>query len=310
MTAPRDDIAVLHPELPQWFVRAFDVPRVNDVVSVDGADINFFRWGNPDLPGIVLTHGFMAHARCWAFLAPLLADSYCLAAFDLSGMGDSGWRETYDVATRAAECFAVAEAAGLGDRPTLVCHSYGGSVGLTAAMQQADFWGALLVCDMAINAPGEESPFEARRQARQQRGVRDHTAHPNYEAIRQRFRLAPDQPCENTFLMDYMAFHSVRHRDDGYVWKFDPKIMAPDDERSQEWWQQIAPNFAALDLPRGIICGAQSQMMSDRAIEYVRTLTGGSVPIVKVPGAYHHIMMDQPIAFASVIDALLQALRQ
>lgn len=289
-------------------MQAFNVERHEDYVEVDGVPIHYFRWGDPGLPGVVLTHGFMAHARCWAFIAPLLAEEFCLVAFDLSGMGDSGSRSSYDVETRARECRAVAEHAGLQGAPALVCHSYGGSVGLSAAMSDTDYWGKLIVCDMTMLAPGEVSSFEEHRQKRQARGVQPHKVQPTYDAIRARFRLAPEQPCDNRYLMDYMAFHSVRKVDNGYIWKFDPGIMAPDFDRSPEWWSSIAPNFAHLELPRGIIYGEHSDMMSARVREYLTSEGQGAIPILRVTGAYHHIMMDQPIAFATAIDALLKTL--
>jgi len=138
-TAPHGDLQQLREPRPEWFTRAFDVPREERYVEVAGTQIHYFVWGDTSRPGVVLTHGFMAHARCWAFIAPLLAgelsDNFCVVAFDLSGMGDSGWRDSYSTEIRAEECAAVAIDAGLttaGRRPALVCHSYGGGVGLAA----------------------------------------------------------------------------------------------------------------------------------------------------------------------------------
>lgn len=303
---PKEDLAHIESALPKWFVDAFNTERVEDYASVDGVPIHYFRWGDPSKPGVVLTHGFMAHARCWAFIAPLLADEYCLVAFDLSGMGDSGTRPVYEVASRVAECRAVAEHAGLQDKPALVCHSYGGSVGLTAAMEDPDYWGKLIVCDMTMLAPGEPSRFEEQRRTRMAEEVRPHKVQPTYEAIRARFRLAPDQPCENEYLMDYMAYHSVKQVEGGYIWKFDPHIMNRQDDRSPEWWSEIAPNFVALQMPKGIIYGEHSEMMSADVITYLRQETENRIPIVELKNAYHHVMLDQPLAFAEAIDEILK----
>ena len=307
VSSPGADLKALGTDHPDWFERAFDVPRQEDFAELDGVPIHYFRWGNTDLPGVVMTHGFMAHARCWAFIAPLLAERFCLVAFDLSGMGDSGWRETYDVETRARECQAVAEHAGLTD-PALVCHSYGGSVGLMAVANQTNYWHKLIVCDMTMLAPGEQSQFEQRRRQREERGVRPHKVHTRYADIRERFRLAPDQPCANPYLMDYMAQHSIKSVEGGYAWKFDPKIMSPEDDRSPDWWQAIAPTFANLDLPKAVIYGQHSEMMSPKVRQFLTDTGNGRIPQIEIPGAYHHIMMDQPIAFAAAINSLLQTL--
>lgn len=305
------DIESLHLDSPHWFKDCFALPRESDYVTVAGTDIHYLRWGNPALPGVLMTHGFMAHARCWAFIAPLLAERFCLVAFDLSGMGDSGWRDKYNVEMRAQECQAVAQAAGLttdGRRPALVCHSFGGSVGLAAAEAYPDVWRSILICDMSMLAPGETSQFMQDRQRMENRAVRPHRISTDFAEVRQRFRLAPDQPCANEFLLEYMAWHSVQAVEGGFVWKFDPRIMGPDNERDLDWFQSIAPRFAHLDLPRAIIYGQHSIMMSDKARAYMAAETGGTVPMVKIHDAHHHLMLDQPLAFAAAIDALLQSM--
>lgn len=304
------DLAPLSEISPKWFLNCFEVPREEGFVEVEGVQIHYLRWGDPSSPGVVLTHGFMAHARCWAFVAPLLAENYCLVAFDLSGMGDSGWRESYDVAVRSSECLAVAEAAGMtqGDiKPALVCHSYGAGVGLSAAEMFPDAWRSFVVCDMSMLSPGEPSLFEERRKHMENRSVRPHRVNASFSDVRERFRLAPEQPCANGYLMEYMAWHSIREVDGGYVWKFDPKIMGPDNERDPDWWEGIAPRFAALQIPRAIIYGKYSTMMSARVREYIRQVSKDSIPQVCIPDAHHHLMMDQPIAFAATIDSLLQS---
>lgn len=306
-----DDLLPLKQPAPEWFRAAFEVPRVEGHADCGGVPIHYFRWGDPERPGIVLTHGFMAHARCWAWIAPLLAADYCLVAFDLSGMGDSGWRDAYTVDDRAAETVAVAEHAGLttgGRRPALVCHSYGGSVGMCAAEQWPDFWSALVVVDMSMIAPGETPDFEEVRKRREARGIRPHRVAPDLAAAYERFRLAPDQPCENEWLMEYMAWHSLRQVEGGWVWKFDPQIMSMDDHRSPDWWQSLAGRFAALPMPRGIIHGQHSTMFQPGAAQHIRSVSDARIPMVEVPGAWHHIMMDQPVALASTVDAMLQGL--
>lgn len=306
-----EDLEPLREPYPDWFRNCFDVPREERFVECDGVPIHYFRWGDPSHPGVVLTHGFMAHARCWAFIAPLLAERYCLAAFDLSGMGDSGWRPGYAIEVRAEEARAVAEHAGLlesGRRPALVCHSYGGSVGMQAVEARPDAWSALLVCDMTLLAPGESSMFEERRRQQMARGVRPHRVAPDLESALARFRLRPEQPCANRYLVEYMAHHSLKQVEGGWVWKFDPAIMAPDDERNAEWWQSLAGRFADLDLPRAIIYGEHSEMFGPDAARFIRDRARDPIPMVRVPNAYHHIMLDEPIAFAATIDALLQSL--
>src|SRR3546814_7709583 len=50
-------------ELPRWFVDALAVPRDEGFVEVDGTRIHYFRWGRRGAPPVLMTHGFLAHAR-------------------------------------------------------------------------------------------------------------------------------------------------------------------------------------------------------------------------------------------------------
>jgi len=307
---PEQDLAALQVDSPDWFRRAFLVPRSEGWVDCAGAPIHYFSWGDPSSPGVVLTHGFMAHARCWAFIAPLLAQNFHLVAFDLSGMGDSGWRETYTVADRVEEAKGVANHLGMteeGKKPFLVCHSYGGSVGLNAVEKDIDSWAGLIVCDMTMLAPGEASDFESHRKKRQERGVQPHRVSENLEAAKKRFRLAPEQPCENRYLMDYMAFHSLKEVNEGWVWKFDPRILGPDEERGPDWWQSLSDRFSGMQIPRAVIFGEHSNMFSSRVAEHIKNKSSGNIPMIQINDAHHHIMLDQPLAFAVAIDALLQS---
>ena len=307
---PGQDLQNIESESPDWFRDAFAVSRTEGRVDCAGTSIHYFTWGDSSKPGVVLSHGFMAHARCWAFIAPLLAENFYLAAFDLSGMGDSGWRHKYTVADRVEEAKAVADHLGMfsdGRKPFLVCHSYGGSIGLHAAEKDPGQWAGLIVCDMTMLAPDETSDFESHRKKRQERGVKPHRVSETLESAKKRFRLAPEQPCKNRYLLEYMAYHSLTEVDRGWVWKFDPRILGPDEERGPEWWQSLSDRFADLKIPRAIVFGEHSNMFSRRVAEYVRDKSHANVPMIQINDAHHHIMLDQPLAFSAAIDALLQS---
>ena len=87
-------------DIPEWFAWALSVPREEGFVEVGGARVHYLRWGRRDRPKLLMTHGFLAHARCFAFIAPYLAEDYDVVAFDLAGMGDSEMRGVADIAAR------------------------------------------------------------------------------------------------------------------------------------------------------------------------------------------------------------------
>src|SRR5210317_945905 len=144
VSASPDLITELPPDavdVPVWLRQALQVPREEGWVESGGCRIHYFRWGNPENPGLLLMHGFLAHSRCFGFIAPFLSQDYHVVAYDLSGMGDSGVRDHYPDSVRAEEVGDVARATGLLDhavKPIVIAHSYGGHVALAAMNDHHD----------------------------------------------------------------------------------------------------------------------------------------------------------------------------
>ncbi|MDH5736895.1 MAG: hypothetical protein OEZ23_01230, partial [Gammaproteobacteria bacterium] len=101
-------------KIPAWYQRAIDFNREDGEVLVDGCRIHYAVWDEhsgemADKPGVILVHGSNAHLEWWRFVAPFLADQFRVVTIDLSGNGDSGWREVYSGELFAREVKAVCE---------------------------------------------------------------------------------------------------------------------------------------------------------------------------------------------------------
>src|SRR6185312_14102458 len=177
-----------------------------------GARIHYLRWGDRSKPGVLLVHGNAAHAWWWSFIAPFLARDYHVAAMDLSGMGDSGWRTGkgeaggYSMAMFAAEEMAVLADAGMFEAskpPTIVAHSFGGFVTMKAAAEYGTRLSGVVIIDSPVNPPtrgGDPTDHKPH----------PHNVYPSIAAALARFRLMPPQPCENLFLLDWVARKSLK----------------------------------------------------------------------------------------------------
>ncbi len=283
------------PAAPNWFTRAVAQIGRPGTVEVEGAVISYTTWGHPDSPGLLLTHGNGAHEHWWDFIAPYLARDYHVVAMTLGGMGDSDQRNTYAMDLFAREQMAVCEAAGLFDheiRPIIVGHSFGGFVTiLTGALYGEHLAGTVLV-DSPVNPPGPSHRGPPRE-------VRPHKIYEDLPAALARFRLAPPQACENLYIMDYIARHSLRQADGGWMWKFDPHI-----------WQRfsigdISDRLRQTRCRIGIFRGEYSAIFPASVGDYMFSLLGHAVPVIEIPEARHHIMLDQPLAFVAALRALL-----
>jgi pimeloyl-ACP methyl ester carboxylesterase len=274
---------------PAWFTQALSAPVTDRVTAVDGVPIAYRMWGSsPNGRGIVLVHGGGAHSRWWDHIGPLLAADRRVIAIDLSGHGDSGRRESYSFDEWAREVLAVAADAGL-DAPTVIGHSLGGVVTLrVAALAGSRIEGAVVI-DSPVRNPAPE------QQAAQDRRVfRELRVYPSREAAIARFRPVPDQPVLG-YIADHVAAASVRQADGGWTWKWDPRIFVLEPPRAP--LTRLDCRVALFRAEHGIMSAEMSEIMYDRL--------GRVAPLIEIPAAGHHIMLDQPIALAAALRTLL-----
>jgi pimeloyl-ACP methyl ester carboxylesterase len=142
------------------------------------------------------------------------------------------------------------------------------------------------------------------------KGIRGNRVYPTLEAALARFRLAPLQPCENHYILDYIARWSLKKKampdgsGEGWSWKFDPSI-----------WQRFSVSRPPQDLLKATRCrialmkGDKSVIWDPDVGDYMRDLLNRQVPFIEIPEARHHVMLDQPLAFVAALRTLLQEWR-
>ncbi len=289
------------PPGPKWFEEALAIKPESCFVTVAGAKIHYLRWGDRSRPGLLLVHGNAAHAHWWDFIAPFLARDYNVAAMDLSGMGDSDWRaDGYDMELFAREEIAVCEDAGmfkLDEPPVIVAHSFGGFVTMLTGGLYGDRLAGVVIVDSPVNPPDRPGGPPKRE-------IKPHHIYPTLGAAMARFRLMPPQTAENLYLVDWVARHSLKEvpgpdGQTGFTWKFDPAI-----------WQRFsigdtAERLKATRCRIAVFRGEHSVLLPPSIGAYMFNLLGRAAPVVEIPQAQHHIMLDQPLALVAALRALL-----
>lgn len=301
------DEDVIH-HRPQWFREALDAPYESRKVKVDGTNIHYLRWGNhdPERPGLLFVHGNGAHAFWFAFIAPLLTHKYNVASMDLGGMGDSDWRTSYTRDTFAHEIGAVAFDAQLGPKPVIVGHSFGGFVTLMAGNHYSDRLGGLILADFTVRSPETHREWFLNDPVRKPTRI-----YPDFETAKARFRLAPLQPCANGFIIDYIGGLSLREvkqgdnpgrkpsAEAGWTWKFDAEIF-----NGLEMGRDHPEIYKNLKCKKATMFGLESKDYDPSSVDYLHEIAPDA-PVFVVPGAQHHIMLDQPHAFATAVASLM-----
>ncbi len=284
--------------VPDWFWAAVETPTETGRVEVDDCEVVYRHWGLRGRPPLLLIHGLYAHSHWWDFIAPTFMQDYDVAALDLTGMGDSDYRYSYDADTYAAEILAVCTALGFDNRVKVAAHSFGGSMMAHAARLHPDRFGALVLLDAGPRHPDEERPAAAAIMG----GGRS-KVYPDKATAINRFRLQPPQPCANEYIVQYIARHSVMPVDDGWAWKFDEELMTSFN------WRRDLEDYRQLRVPLGVIYGAESALFSARSLDYLRELVPqADFPAMAVAGAQHHLFLDQPQAFIAALQAMLARL--
>jgi pimeloyl-ACP methyl ester carboxylesterase len=235
----------------------------------------------------VLVHGGAAHSGWWDHVAPLLTGHRVLA-LDLTGHGDSDRREDYDPLLWAREVVAVAAAEGL-DRPVVVGHSMGGWVAVTVGVEHPEHVSAVVVVDSPLlDQPPDEERLRDRR--------RPHRVYPSVGEAVARFRTLPAQDVLLPYVREHVARGSLHEVEGGWTWKFDPSFFG-----NRLPLRGLLPLLrrpvTLLRCEHGLVGAAMAAEMT--------TLVPGALPVVELPDAGHHPMLDHPLPLVAALRTLL-----
>ena len=283
------------PDSPAWFRRALDVPFTDATVDVDGP-IHSLAWGAPNRRGLVFVHGGGAHSHWWTHVAATFAEEFRVIALDLSGHGDSTHREQYTLEQWTDEVIAVAEAGRISGPPVVIGHSMGGFVTIATAARHANRLSGVIVCDSPVTEPDPEiGAYHLREAFGQPR---------TYESVEEavaRFRTVPAQPHYLDYVMDHVARRSLKPVDDGFQWKFDRRIF-----------EQFGAGMRSIALPylddvtcRLAVLKSEYGLVTDDIGASMYDQLGRVTPIIEIPEAGHHAMLDQPLILLTAIRTLL-----
>jgi pimeloyl-ACP methyl ester carboxylesterase len=210
-------------------------------------------------------------------------------------MGDSDRRDRYEGSLFGREILAVAKDSGFFDSrpmdPVICGHSLGGYMSTFAAHQSRNPIQGVIMIDSPIRPPDYDYSTHERSGP-----IRRIKTYPDKETILERFRLTPEQDCENKYILDYIAKWSIRESNGGYEWKFDDSLF------DKLGFGHMTRSIAfELSCKLGILYGSESSMFSDEILNYARSSAKKGTRIIPIEDAAHHIPLDQPVKLVEEI---------
>ncbi|WP_238005739.1 alpha/beta hydrolase [Dactylosporangium sp. AC04546] len=256
-----------------------------ETVIVDGCPIRFRQLGSREGEPVVLVHGGAAHHGWWSAVAPRLARRRHVIVPDLSGHGDSGHRGSYAAEAWADDIIGVLDATTAGPA-TLVGHSMGGLVAICTAARVPDRILRLVLVDTRIPLRRLPPPNRLPRW------------YASEEEALGSFRLRPAGSVADPTLLRRVARAGLRHDEQGWRWKLDPKTrrLFTDDI--------VEAALLSLRCPVGYVYGEHSELVDEEVVDHVASKLRTAVPRVRVPRAFHHVPLDDPDACTAAIEEL------
>lgn len=284
---------------PAWFARALADEPEHSSVDVADCRIHVRTWGDTGSPPLVLVHGGGAHSGWWDHIAPFFSRTHRVIAPDLSGHGDSDTRSSYDLSQWAQEVVEVSAAEGPSGFPTIIGHSMGGWVTAAAATRYGREINSILVIDSPLREPApEESRLRNRR--------KDAPGYATKDDIIARFRAVPTQDVTLPYVAAHIASESVRHSENGWIWKFDPTIFGGHLLDKSPAEQELMENALNEIYCRIGYLRCENGLVPTEMANQIRSILQLRGPFVELAEAGHHPMLDQPLPLVAVLRTLLE----
>ncbi|MFV2070902.1 MAG: alpha/beta fold hydrolase [Pirellulales bacterium] len=256
-------------------------------VVVNGLRHHYLDFGGDGNP-LLLLHGVTSHGSIWRATAPLVRGRRSIA-LDFRGHGDSQWSAdgAYSTEDLASDVLDFIEVMDLGP-VDIVGGSWGGLVGLNAAVRNQDVAKSLTMIDVPPSFPGPVSEISIDPQS--------YPTHAESVAYIHDANGFIDRETAET-----VAAHGVRPGKNGQLYaKHDDYFHEARPHRGVDYWKDLE----SLRLPLLIVRARNSLLLSESVADrMLHVAHDGELAVI--PRTGHRIPTDNPAALAEVLRRFL-----
>lgn len=269
-------------------------PFENRFIEAHGNRLRYIDYSPAGSTPMLCLHGGAVNAHWFDFVAAGFTKHYHVRALDQRGHGDSAWAQPpdYSYARYAADVAEVVDKLDLRDF-VLMGHSMGGLVSLIYAATYPGRVKKIIIIDSTLVATPD------RVAALHQVGGREGKTYATHADFVQNFRVRPAGTTAAPEILRYLAERSGRQGPDG-VWrhKFDRNVY------SKRVLIDIPPHWDRIKIPALLVKGGVSDRITPEIIAEAKARCP-HVDVVEVPGADHHVTLDNPSGFVEAVNGWL-----
>ncbi len=255
-----------------------------------GVRLHAHDHGGAGKPIVLLVHGAIAHSHWWDGVFPALSDIFRPVSVDMRGHGESDWATDYGYGAFTSDLDAWIRWAEeeSGEPPGVIGHSFGGVTSIKLHENSSPGIRFLVAVDVPLEV--------SERILGPMRVIADRPIRPwaSRELFIEKFRLVPPGGTTSPELLAHLARHSIREQEDGsWILKADKSFHR--DRKGVS----LRPSWERVGAPAMLVMGGKSDRLSDEDLRWMAE-NCPNVRIETIPGAHHHVFLDEPEEFIRV----------
>ena len=267
-------------------------------------------WGNPELPPILLLHGWLDNSATFVHVAPQLAEAgYYVVALDLPGHGLSDHRAVgcgYWLWDYVSDVLLAADRLGF-TQFTLAGHSMGGIIGVLLSASLPERVQRLLLIDglLPYTAEADEAPQKLADFLRAQEalGGKRKPVYPQRElAVKARMKGVGSITYEAA---EHLCERGLEAVEGGFTWRSDARLTLPSPLRLSR--AHALAFVQRIEAPTLLLLAEQGMLLTPLKQQLETVLAGTRIEHHNLPGG-HHLHLDSAEGGQLVVEQMLKFL--